>query len=237
MSNQENNFQTSQQFYDDVYYKHLDTDRLITRHYRNLARQLQVSTNQQVLDIACGTGGWLLTCQQHGAQSYGIDISEKAIGFCKKIMSADHFHVADAEQLPFADSSFDLITCLGSLEHFRDQKVAIKEILRVAKPAAKIVISVPNAGFLTRRLGLYKGTQQADYLELVLSLTEWQTLFESNGLQLHQRWKDLHVCNWKWISQNGWLQLPLRLLQAALLPIWPLSWQYQVYHLCTKKST
>lgn len=236
MQNPEKNFQTSQKFYDEVYYKRLDTEQLITKHYRSLAKRLNIQAQQQILDIACGTGGWLLTCQQLGATPYGIDISEKAITFCKEVMAKDHFHVADAEQLPFADNSFDVITCLGSLEHFRDQKVAIKEILRVAKTNAKIVISVPNSGFLTRRLGLYKGTQQADYLELVLSLSEWQSLFEANGLQLLQRWKDLHVCNWKWIKQNGWAQVPLRLLQAALLPLWPLSWQYQVYHLCTKKS-
>lgn len=236
MSNQEKNFQTSQKFYDEVYYKNLDTDRLINRHYRNLAKRLQISRNDQVLDIACGTGGWLLTCQQQGATPFGIDISEKAIAFCKKIMQAEHFHVADAELLPFADSSFDVITCLGSLEHFRDQKIAIKEILRVAKPQARVVISVPNAGFLTRKLGLYKGTQQADYLELVLSLEDWRALFEKNGLLIQQRWKDLHVCNWKWVSQNGWKQVLPRLLQAMLLPVWPLAWQYQVYHLCTKKD-
>lgn len=236
MPNTEKNFDTSQKFYDEVYYKNLDTEQLVNRHYRNLAKRLNIQSGEHILDIACGTGGWLLTCKQLGALTYGIDISEKAIAFCKKILSPENFHVADAEQLPFPDHSFDVITCLGSLEHFRDQKVAIKEILRVAKTNAKVIISVPNSGFLTRRLGLYRGTQQADYLELVLSLAEWQQLFMENGLAIKARWKDLHVCNWKWISQNGWRQVPVRFLQAAMLPLWPLDWQYQVYHLCVRKG-
>jgi hypothetical protein len=33
---------------------------------------------------------------------------------------------------------------------------------------------------------------------------------------------------------NGWLAAPLRALQALALVFWPLRWQYQVYHLCTK---
>jgi hypothetical protein len=68
----------------------------------------------------------------------------------------------------------------------------------------------------------------------VRTLQEWERLFNESGLRVTAKWKDLHVLSWSWISMNGWLAAPLRAVQALLLPVWPLRWQYQVYHLCEK---
>ncbi len=62
-----------------------------------------------------------------------------------------------------------------------DPQAALREIIRTAKPDAMFLLLVPNAGFLTRRLGLYAGTQQAVVREEVRSLREWQELFGSAG--------------------------------------------------------
>ena len=67
--------------------------------------------------------------------------------------------------------------------------------------------------------------------EDVLSLDAWQALFEANGFRVEQRWGDRHVMSMGWLLQNGWLQLLPRLAQALVLTVWPLRWQYQVYHL------
>jgi hypothetical protein len=61
------------------------------------------------------------------------------------------------------------------------------------KPNGKVVILVPNAGFLTYRLGLYKGTQQQAIRETIRSLSEWQGMLNASGLTVTKRWKDLHV--------------------------------------------
>lgn len=90
----------------------------------------------------------------------------------------------------------------------------------------------PNAGFLTRRLGLFAGTRQVEVREEVRSLKEWQRLFDSVGLRTDKRWRDLHVVSWSWIMQGPKYLRPMRAAQALALPLWPLAWQYQVYHLC-----
>ena len=108
-------------------------------------------------------------------------------------------------------------------------------MIRTAKPDAMFLLLVPNAGFLTRRLGLYAGTHQAAMREEIRSLQAWQELFASAGLCVIKRWKDLHVLSLSWITQGPWYQWPLRAAQALALPFWPLSWQYQVYHLCVRK--
>jgi hypothetical protein len=107
-------------------------------------------------------------------------------------------------------------------------------MLRVATPDARFLLLVPNAGFLTRRLGLYGGTQQTRVREDVYSLERWKELFEGAGLRVEQRWRDLHPLDAGWIRKGKPLTWPVRALQAAALPLWPLSWQYQVHHLCRR---
>lgn len=221
-------------FYDEVYYRETATTRAISGHLRRLARRLGVHTGQRVLDVACGAGGWLLAARECGASVAGIDLSHKAIALCRAQMPEAVFHSGPAEHLPFDDSEFDIVTCLGSLEHFLDPVAALREMRRVAKADARFVILVPNAGFLTRRLGLYRGTCQHAVIEHARELGEWRRIFEEAGLEVLTRWRDLHVVSSSWILRGHWYQAPLRFLQAAMLVIWPLTWQYQVYHLCRK---
>ena len=220
-------------FYDTVYYSD-SRPKPPGRHDRALARKIGVQKGHQVLDVACGTGQWLQACHLIGAVPCGVDLSERAISTCRNVMPGGEFYAQAAETLPFADKRFDIITCLGSLEHFVQPDQALKEMIRVAKDNAFFVLLVPNSDFLTRKLGLYKGTYQVDAREIVRSLDEWNRLFEDAGLYVTERWKDLHVLSWDWIKASGWLQIPIRALQAVVLPLWPLKWQYQVFHLCKK---
>jgi SAM-dependent methyltransferase len=181
-------------------------------------------------------GQWLKVCTEKRAIVAGIDISEKAVDICKQDLPDAEFFATPAESLPFASERFDTVTCLGSLEHFVDPVGSIREMIRVAKSSAIIVLLVPNADFLTRKLGLFSGTQQIEAKEEVRTLEEWNCLFETAGLIVERRWKDLHVLSWQWISLGKWYQLPFRAIQASLLALWPLKWQYQVYHLCRIKN-
>lgn len=222
-------------FYDEVYYgkpdaRHGD----ITWHHRVIARRLGPVRGKRVLDVACGLGQWLGLLQDRGAEIAGVDISDRAIERCRQRFPSGEFHVGAAEILPFADAGFDLITCMGSLEHFVDKPSALIEMLRVAKPDATFLILVPNAGFLPLRLGLFGGTWQTRIREDVVSLEAWQTLFTSVGLRVDARWRDLHVMDAGWVRKGRFASWPGRILLAMLLPFWPMAWQYQVHHLCRK---
>ena len=217
-------------FYDSTYYRGAAAGEAIPAHLRRLARRMDVRPGMRVLDVACGTGAWLRAVMEAGGSPHGVDLSARAIAICRSEMPHGEFHACAAESLPFADASFDLVTCLGSIEHFVDQEAALREMVRVARPQAQFLLLVPNADFLTRRLGLYRGTEQADIKEVVRRPEEWRRLFESCGLQVIERWKDLHVLNWRWIGARGALHAPVRALQALALAVWPLRWQYQIYH-------
>lgn len=88
----------------------------------------------RVLDLCCGTGLLSLIAHPNGAEITVADISGEnvkiAILIAKKNGITISGKTADAESLPFADSSFDLITCAGSLSYFEHSK-GLKEIRRV----------------------------------------------------------------------------------------------------------
>lgn len=220
---------------DSVYYKE-KTIREPRRHEKALAKKLKVSSEFAVLDVACGTGEWLAACAEAGADVAGVDLSERAIETCREILPNGKFYAQPAETLPFDDKTFDVVTCLGSLEHFVQPVQALEEMKRVAADNAQFVILVPNSDFLTRKLGLFAGTYQVDAKEEVRTLEEWDSIFNKAGLYVDSRWKDLHILSWAWIRKGKWYQIPLRLAQAMVMPLWPIRWQYQVYHLCYKTN-
>ena len=197
-----------------------------------MAERLEVRPGEKVLDIACGTGEWLSAVADKGAEISGIDISERAVAVCRTRLPQGAFEVGVAETLPYPSDHFDLVTCLGSLEHFLDQPGALREMARVSKASARLVILVPNSGFLPYRLGLYKGTQQRVVRETLRSLSEWQSMLGEAGLRVEQRWRDLHVLNPRWIMRSPWWMVPVRALLGLMLPLWPLEWQYQVHFAC-----
>ncbi|MCG2579800.1 MAG: methyltransferase domain-containing protein [Marinobacter sp.] len=232
------NHKDVREYYDKVYYKELISPHgRPSRHLQGLVEKLALKKSDRILDVACGSGEWLRVAQESVSEVAGIDISEKAIEACRKVMPDGRFSTGPAEELPYADNEFDVVTCLGSLEHFLDQQGALEEILRVAKQDARILILVPNSGFLTYRLGLYRGTNQQNIRETIRSLDEWAKLFERAGLEVNGRWKDLHVLSRRWIFRTPFYLVPLRMLQAAMLVIWPLNWQYQVYFECRPISS
>ena len=70
-----------------------------------------------------------------------VDLSEVAVA---KLRDTDADAVRGViSQLPFADNTFDLVCALDIVEHVEDDESALAELSRVAKPGAKLLISVP----------------------------------------------------------------------------------------------
>lgn len=218
-----------QKFYDENYYADIKGLGRPTAHHRRLARRLGIVAGQRVLDVACGTGEWLQAAYESGAHIFGVDLSEKAISFCRQSHPEGEFQATSAENLPFDDESMDVISCLGSLEHFPDKPAALAEMYRLLKPGAYLVISVPNSNFLGYRLGLYGGTNQAGIIETPLRVFEWEELATGAGFSVDLKWRDLHFLSVGWVTQNGWVKALPRAISACAIAALPLDSQYQVY--------
>ena len=108
-----------------------------------LAKHYNLKSGQKVLDIGCGKGFLLYDLREivPGIEIYGIDISKYAIENSKEEIK-NNLKVANANNLPFEDSTFDLvisITTLHNLHCFNLEK-ALKEVMRVGKDKQYIVV-------------------------------------------------------------------------------------------------
>lgn len=102
----------------------------------------------RVVDVGCGTGHFLLAIQRRlgeHAELSGLDFSSAAIARARSVVREASFTVADAYRMPFPDDSFDLVTCLETLEHLKKPRVALDELARICKPGGHLVITVPDA--------------------------------------------------------------------------------------------
>ena len=98
-----------------------------------------------ILDIGCGTGLLMKEMGRYG-QVEGVDISERAVAYCKQRGLSPVVGSADA--LPFKDNTFDIAVILDVLEHLPDDKKGCEELYRVLAQGGSAVIAVPAFMFL-----------------------------------------------------------------------------------------
>ena len=132
-------------FYDDHYYADAVAGSGVSWHLRSLARKVLPNPGRRMLDVACGTGEWLAAASDRNARVSGIDIASRAVFLAKQRLPQGIFAEAVAEALPFSDDCFDLVSCLGALEHFPDKSAALREMCRVLDKDGRALILVPNA--------------------------------------------------------------------------------------------
>jgi len=98
----------------------------------------------RVLEIGCGLGTDGAQFAKAGADYTGIDLTDAAIELAEKRFELfelpGSFRTADAENLDFADNTFDVVYSHGVLHHTPDTAGAIKEVHRVLKPGGKAIV-------------------------------------------------------------------------------------------------
>lgn len=108
---------------------------------RTLVEMLSLKGAESVLDLACGTGDITFAVAEklpHG-RARGLDITKEMIEIAnakrdaRKLTNVS-FEVGDIMKMPFADNSFDHVTCGYALRNVPDVEGALREIRRVLKP-------------------------------------------------------------------------------------------------------
>ncbi len=116
-----------------------------------------------LLDVAIGDGvylDWLPT----GWRIAGVDISRSQLQACRRRAEGREVWLAqcEAEQLPLADRQFDAVLSIGAFNYFNDPEGALREMARVARPGAPIVISDEMPNLTDRMLGHKLGIPSVD---------------------------------------------------------------------------
>lgn len=100
----------------------------------------------RILDVGCGTGANLEMLAHYGTAE-GVDVSPDALAFCRE-RGLTNLSEGPAENLPFPDQTFDLVTGLDLVEHLDSDVAGLREMHRVLKPGGRILLFVPAFMFL-----------------------------------------------------------------------------------------
>src|SRR5205814_2375547 len=120
---------------------------------RRILKLARVQPGDRALDVCCGTGDIALALARSGAEVVGVDFSQRMLDVAELRMSKlqnpkvtisdqelphselriPRFICADAQQLPFPNNSFDMVTVGYGLRNLTDWQIGVREMCRVAK--------------------------------------------------------------------------------------------------------
>ena len=126
----------------------------------DLFRRYVGGPGRHVLDLGCRDGA-LTQAYAGGNQIVGVDADREALAEAEKLGIETHWADLD-DALPFQDATFDVVVAGELLEHLRDPKRVVSEVLRVLRPGGTFVASVPNAYRLKNRLRFLRGRKPED---------------------------------------------------------------------------
>ncbi len=121
----------------------LGVDRRWRRRFIRMLEK-EVKPGATVLDLACGTGDLTKALAEKGYAVTGLDISAEMMEVgkvkCRDLEPQPAFVLGSAEQIPFADGSFDAVTIAFGLRNFDHRPQCLAEIRRVLKPGGQLAV-------------------------------------------------------------------------------------------------
>lgn len=114
---------------------------------RRVVSLAAVKAGDRALDLCCGTGDIAFALAQKGAETTGLDFSDKMLEIARfrlqKMAANSHniqFLQGDAQQLPFPDGTFDAVTMGYGLRNLTNWQAGLGEMARVTRPGGRIVV-------------------------------------------------------------------------------------------------
>lgn len=159
---------------------------------------------RSVLELGCGAAQWSAALAGDGARVTGIDLSIRQIALARKHLERVGADVrlvqGSAEELPFADGSFDVVMCDHGALSFADPRGAIPEVARVLMPGGRLAFSIhspllfmawnPKTERVDKRLHFeyFSMRSEADETSIQFQLPygEWIELFLASGLEVRR---------------------------------------------------
>lgn len=160
-----------------------DLDRLV-----ELAR---CTGTEDALDIATGGGHTALALAPHVKHVIASDLTPKMLDAARTFITEQGvtnagFEIADAEALPFADNSFDVVTCRIAPHHFGDAQAFSNEVARVLRPGGRFVLMdsiSPDDDSLDAFINELEWRRDTTHVRSY-SIAEWRTFIDVAGLEI-----------------------------------------------------
>jgi SAM-dependent methyltransferase len=143
------------------------------------------------LDVATGTGHTAFALAPHIRSVIGIDLTSEMLAEAEQLRSRLSrfnvtFQIADVHNLPFEDSTFDLITCRRAAHHFAAIDRSLGEMRRVLKPGGRVVIddrSVPEDDFVDRCMNFLDTCHDESHVREYRP-SEWKQMLQRAGFTI-----------------------------------------------------
>lgn len=116
-----------------------------------LSRFIPTDEGISIFDFGCGNASVMVEMKKLNpkAHYYGVDVSEEALSEAKvKMPEAEFLHIEDGGEFGMKDGVVDFVFTSEVIEHVYDTENAAKEIARVMKRGAKLLLTTPYHGFL-----------------------------------------------------------------------------------------
>jgi ubiquinone/menaquinone biosynthesis C-methylase UbiE len=207
-------------YYDEYFSGTSDTKSL--GRVRSNLKGMDIRPGACFVDVGCGLGATGLHMSAEGAQVFGLDISSEAVH--RSLGRYEAVLQASADALPFADSSFDGATLMGTLEHFPDSEAALHEVTRTVRARGQVCLVVPNSRFFL--FDSLDGTGQP--LEEARTYEGWTEFLEAEGLEIDSVRRDTGPG----VLEGGLLRGVVRKLVLLAYSVLPIRHTYQFVFLC-----
>jgi SAM-dependent methyltransferase len=128
--------------------------------YDAVFQRIEMDAQTNYLDVGCGSGLAAQLAAERGAKVTGVDACENLLAIAQSRVAAGQFRVADLEELPFADKTFDVVTGFNSFQYAANPDLALAQARRVAKSRAVVVIVTwgkPEGMEYAKLMGALKG--------------------------------------------------------------------------------
>ncbi|OIJ15196.1 SAM-dependent methyltransferase [Anaerobacillus arseniciselenatis] len=180
-----------------------------------LADWLQPQSNWLVLDIATGGGHVAKTLSPHVKQVFATDITKEMLANTQRHLNEYNnifYIMADAENLPFLNDTFDVVTCRIAPHHFPNTSNFINEVTRVLKRNGLFLMIdnvTPKERNLAEFMNRFEKLRDESHARC-LSTEEWRELFSTSNLlevKSNTRKKTYPFSNWVERTANDQQQI------------------------------
>lgn len=175
-----------------------------------LVELCQAKPTDAALDIATGGGHTALALAPHVGSIVVSDLTPKMLEAASAFIRGEgvtnaSFEIADAEQLPFADQSFDIVTCRIAPHHFGAPERFVAEVARVLRSNGRFVLMdsiSPEDGTLDAFINELERRRDPTHVRSY-SLAEWQGFVEAAGMTLETHEEVIRYHEWEsWTARS-----------------------------------
>lgn len=234
---QEQTDETSRAAYDDVY-REVGLSQLPS-FYLHIQRLLALQPGERYLDISCGRAEILSLVATPEVVCHGLDWALPAVRFGRGHAPNANLITGDSQALPYPDASFDVLSNIGSLEHYLDMAAAVREMARVLRPTGRALVLVPNTFSLLNNvwIAFRQGRTSIDPYQPIqryAARLEWQQLLEENGLRVVQTLKYERPWPRTAADRRYYWRHPKELGRLLLAPLIPLNLAFCFIFICRR---